>query len=243
MFSRLRPWLVQLTCLAVWLFCLLLTIPDWMYLTTKSFPEQEDITECMHNYPSQASRLASRLLYSVLGFLLPVILLLYCYAHVLLKCRSNQCVQKQRAVQVILALVLAFIIIWTPYNIALLVDTFHFSSSESTGYCEDHRWTAVKSTAVLGLLRSCFNPLIYFSFSEKFRHWVLTVVMCGSCAVDSGDFFPWDSKEIDQASSVPQEEKGSLRKDHPMSDIEQTIKQQQNDEILWSWYRLKSFAT
>lgn len=238
MYSRTRPLQAQLICLAVWFFCLLLSIPDWLYLKAKSNLEQEDNIECVHEYPSQASCLASRLLYCVLGFLLAVILL-YCCVHVLLQGRSDQRVSKQKAVKVFLALVLAFFISWTPYNITVLVDTFHFSRSKSPGHCEDGRWTAVKSTAVLGLLHACVNPLIYFGFSEKFRHWVLTVVTCGGCAVDSGDFFPWDSRELGQAASVPQEEKGSL---HPMSDIKQTITQQQNDEILWSWYRLKSFA-
>ncbi|MCJ8728883.1 hypothetical protein PDJAM_G00009060 [Pangasius djambal] len=227
--SRTRPWQVQLICLAVWFFCLLLSIPDWMYLKAASGPEQEYYIECVYEYSSEASRLASHLLYFILGFLLPAIVLLYSYACVLLQFRSDQRVQKQRAVRVILALVLAFFISWTPYSIALLGDTFHFSSSKSKGDCEDHRWTAVRSTAVLGFLHSCFNPLIYFCFSEKFRHWVLTIVKCGGCAGDSGDFFPWDSREIEEATSVPQEEKGSL---HQMSDIERTTAQQHNGEIL-----------
>lgn len=229
MYSRTRPWLVQLICLAVWFFCFLLSIPDWMYLKVVSDPEQEGNIECEHDYPSQASRLASRLPYHVIGFFLPVILLLYCSACVLTQCRSDQCMQKQRAVRVLLALVLAFFICWTPYNIALLVNTINSSTSKATGSREACRWTAFKSTAVLGFLHCCFNPLIYFGFSEKFRHWVLAIRKCGSCAVDSGDFFLWDSREIDKVTSVPQEEKGSL---YPMSDIKQTITQQQNDEIL-----------
>lgn len=212
---------MQLICLAVWFFCLLLSIPDWMYLKAESNPEQGDNIECVYKYPSEASRLASRWLYHVLGFLLPVIVLFYCYARVLLRCRSDQHVQKQRAVQIILALVLVFCVSWTPYNIALLVDTSDFSSSKSTEHCVDHRWTAVKSTAVLGFLHSCFNPLIYLGFSEKFRHWVLTIVRCGSCAVGNGEFFPWDC----WATPVPQAENGSP---HP----ENGITQQRNGEIL-----------
>ncbi|XP_026795754.3 C-X-C chemokine receptor type 3 [Pangasianodon hypophthalmus] len=227
MCSRTRPWQVQLICLAVWFFCLLLSIPDWMYLKAASGSEPEDYTECVYEYPSEASRLASQLLYLMLGFLLPAIVLLCCYACVLPQFRSDQRVQKKRAV--ILALVLAFFISWTPYSIALLSDTFHFSSNKSKGDCEDRRWTAVRSTAVLGFLHSCSNPLIYFCFSEKFRHWVLTIVKCGSCAVDSGDFFPWDSREIEEATSVPQEEKGPL---HQMNDIERSTPQQKNGEIL-----------
>ncbi|KAM9488119.1 C-X-C chemokine receptor type 3-like isoform 1-T1 [Clarias gariepinus] len=221
--SRTMPWLVQLICLAVWFFSLLLSIPDWMYLKAPSDPEQEETRiKCMYEYPCPESHLGSHLLYNVVGFLLPIFVLFYCYACILLKCRSNQGVQKHGAVRVILALVLAFIISWTPYNIALFVDTFS-SSSKSPEHCKVQMWTAVKSTAVLGFLHSCINPLIYFGFSRKFRRWMLTVMKCGSCAVDSNDFFPWDSKEIDNATPATEEEKGSLQ---PMTEIGPTIKEE-----------------
>lgn len=227
--SRTKSWLVQLICLAVWFFCFLLSIPDWMYLKVPSDPEKEGDLKCVHEYPSKESRLGSRLSYHLLGFFLFVMVLLYCSALALMQRRSDQRVQKQRAMRVILALVLAFFISWTPYNIALLVDTISSSPDKVTESCEAHRWTAVKSTAVLGFLHSCLNPLIYFGFSEKFRHWVLAILKCVSCAVGNGDFFPWDSQEVDKATPVSQEEKGSL---HPMSDIKLTITQQQDDKII-----------
>lgn len=229
MYSRTSPCLVHLICLTVWIFCLFLSIPDWMYLLAKSVSEPEENIQCTHVYPCKASCLVSRLVYHVLGFLLPVIVLFYFYARILLQCRSVQRVQKQRAVRVIFALVLAFFITWTPYNIVLLVDTSKSISSKSTRYCEGYSWTTVKSTAVLGFFHSCFNPLIYFCFSEEFRHWVITIVKCGGCAVASDDLFLYDSRKCDQAASVPQEEKGSLQ---PMSGTVKTITRQQDDDVL-----------
>lgn len=187
--------------------------------------EQAVNIECVHEYPSQTSRLASHLPYLVLfSSLLLLVLGLFC--HYFLR-RPDKCGQKHRPKQVILVLVLVFFFSWAPYAIALLVDTIKHTSSKSTGYCEGHIWTAVKSSAVLGFLHACFNPLIYFGFSEKFRHQVLTIMTCQcGCAEISGDVFPWDSSEIGNGAPVPQEEKGSL---HPMTDIIKTITQQQND--------------
>lgn len=226
MCSRLRPCLVQLICLAVWLFSFLLSIPDWMYLMASSNSEQEDKNECLYGYSSKETRLATRLSYHVLGFLLPVVTLLYCFTCVLLQCKSENNVLKQRPMQVFIFLVLVFFISWMPYNIALLVDTFlpHFTSTESTEPCKKIRWTALKSTAVLGLLHSCLNPLIYLGFSEKFRHWMLNIVKCSSCAVDNYDFFLWNSRKIYNATPVPQEENMSLQ---PV-----TIINQQDEKIL-----------
>ncbi|XP_060726624.1 C-X-C chemokine receptor type 3.3 isoform X2 [Tachysurus vachellii] len=225
LFSHTRLCMVQLICLAVWIFCLLLTIPDWMYLNSASDSEHEDKTKCVYKYSTKESCLASRLLFHVLGFLLPVIVLLYSFIRVLPHCRPEMGIQKQRAVQVTFVLVLVFFITWTPYNIVLLVDTFRPSSRKPTEPCENQTWTAVKSTAVLGLLHSCLNPMIYLGFSEKFRHWTLTTMKCGSCAVDSGDYFLWDSRDIHSATSVPQEENGELQ---PVKNNTQ----QQNDQML-----------
>ncbi|TSR75254.1 C-X-C chemokine receptor type 3 [Bagarius yarrelli] len=217
--SLTKPFLVQLICLAVWFFSVLLSIPDWIYLKAASdSSEQEDNIECVYEYSSKESRITSRLFHHVVGVLLPVTVLFYSVSHVLLQCRSTKGVSKLRNMRAFLVLVLVFLISWTPYNIALLVDTVHFSSRKPTELCEPQRWTAVKITAVLGLLHSCLNPLIYFGFSEKFKQWVLTIVKCGSSAVDSGDFFLWDSREIHNAKPVPQEENGSLQ---PIKTIQQ----------------------
>lgn len=222
--SRTRPYMVQLICLVGWIFSLLLSIPDWMYLKAARVPAQEDNYECVYMYSCTAARMASYFSFLVLGFLLPFIVLLYCFVHVLLQCRSKMSVPKQRAVQVTFALVLVFFISWTPFNAALLMDTFNFSSEKPAEFCEKNRWTAVKITAILGFLHSCLNPLIYFGFSEKFRHWILSIIKCDSCAVDSGDYFLWDSREFHSTSPVPQGENGALQ---PMNNI-----QQMNDEML-----------
>uniref|UniRef100_A0A8K9VCF6 G-protein coupled receptors family 1 profile domain-containing protein n=1 Tax=Oncorhynchus mykiss TaxID=8022 RepID=A0A8K9VCF6_ONCMY len=125
MYSRRKPWMVQASCLSVWLLSLLLSIPDWHFLESVR-DTRRDKVECVHNYSSLSQswfdwRLASRLLYHTVGFLLPSAVLLFCYS-CCLQCGS-QGLQKQRAVRVILVLVLVFFLCWTPYNITLMVDT------------------------------------------------------------------------------------------------------------------------
>ncbi|KAI5105932.1 C-X-C chemokine receptor type 3-2, partial [Silurus meridionalis] len=164
-----KPRLVHLLCLAVWIFCLILSIPDWMYLKAASNSNRENDIECVYEYPSRASRVASCLCFHVLGFWIPAIVLLSCYTCVLEQCRSDQYVQKRRVVYIILVLCVVFFLSWTPYNIALVVDTFQDLPSKSTESCDNHRWTALKITHAVGVLHSCFNPLIYLGLSEKFR--------------------------------------------------------------------------
>lgn len=179
MYSRTRPLLVQLSCLAVWFFCLLLSIPDWLYLKAENDPRRGKV-ECTQHYPSTTWLLGSRALYHVLGFLLPAIVLLYCYTCVLLRLQhGSQGVQKQRAVRVVLALVMAFFITWTPYNITLLVETLYTTqSTNNSTKCETTTAldVALIATSTLGYMHCCVNPVLYAFVGVKFRRHLLDLI-------------------------------------------------------------------
>ncbi|KAK1794687.1 hypothetical protein P4O66_001400 [Electrophorus voltai] len=152
MYSRRKPRLIQLSCIAVWFFSLLLSMPDWKYL--------------------QAARDERR-----------AVVLLYCYCCILVQLqRGSQGVQKQRAIRVILALVLAFFICWTPYNITLLVDTFHTNqisnNTVNNSSCETTTALdiALTATTTLGYLHCCLNPVLYAFVGVNFRRHLLDMM-------------------------------------------------------------------
>ncbi|XP_026882717.2 C-X-C chemokine receptor type 3.1 isoform X1 [Electrophorus electricus] len=182
MYSRRKPRLIQLSCIAVWFFSLLLSMPDWKYLQAAR-DERRGKTECVIWYPSSRWGLAFRILYHVLGFLLPAVVLLYCYCCILVQLqRGSQGVQKQRAIRVILALVLAFFICWTPYNITLLVDTFHTNqmsnNTVNNSSCETTTALdiALTATTTLGYLHCCLNPVLYAFVGVNFRRHLLDMM-------------------------------------------------------------------
>uniref|UniRef100_A0AAR2K4J9 G-protein coupled receptors family 1 profile domain-containing protein n=1 Tax=Pygocentrus nattereri TaxID=42514 RepID=A0AAR2K4J9_PYGNA len=184
MFSLKKPWLIQLSCMAVWFFSLLLSIPDWVYLGATE-DSRRGKTECVHWYPSDGWRLASRLLYHVVGFVIPALVLVFCYTRILLKLqRGSQSLQKQRAVRVILALVVAFFICKTPYNITLMVDTIHGSPSNYISDICDSTTAldiAMTATSTLGYLHCCINSVLYALFEVKFRRHLQDMVRPISC--------------------------------------------------------------
>ncbi|KAJ8388833.1 hypothetical protein AAFF_G00125890 [Aldrovandia affinis] len=181
MYSRCKPWVVQASCLSVWLFCLLLSIPDWVFLEPVGDPRRGGNLECTHNYlrfstSAQDWRLASRLLYHIIGFLLPSIVMVFCYSSILLRLRGSQGPQKQQAIRVILALVVVFYMNWTPFNVALLVDTIRSSSKKETGnMCEGRVALDVSLvvTAALACLHCCLNPVLYSYLCVNFWHHLL----------------------------------------------------------------------
>lgn len=179
MYSRKKPTVTHGCCLTVWLFCLLLSIPEWMFLTATKDSRRNDKTECFHWYPNSEWRLASRVLYHVVGFALPAAMLLFCYTCILLRLkRGSQCVQKKRAMHVIVALVLAFFVSWTPYNITLMIDTVHNNSTYNQTSCAGRTAldVALTATSTLAYLHCCVNPVLYAFVGVKFRQQVLDML-------------------------------------------------------------------
>ncbi|XP_051575004.1 C-X-C chemokine receptor type 3.1 [Myxocyprinus asiaticus] len=181
MYSRKKPMVTHCCCLIIWLFCLLLSVPDWTYLKAISDSRRQDKTECVHNYPSNFWELATRLLYHVVGFALPALMLLFCYSSILVRLQhGSQGMQKKRAMRVIVALVLAFFISWTPYNITLIVDTIqsnrNISSNNQACVSSTAMDVAITATSTLGYLHCCVNPILYAFVGVKFRQHLLDML-------------------------------------------------------------------
>ncbi|XP_026041205.1 C-X-C chemokine receptor type 3-like [Astatotilapia calliptera] len=180
MYSRKKPWVVQASCLMVWCFSLLLSITDWIFLE-EIFDDRRGRRECIHNYSKFGEnavyywRLGSRMIYLIVGFVLPFAIMMFCYSCILHQLRCGaQSHQKQRAFKVIVAVVVVFFICWTPYNITLLVETFNFDISNQT--CSDtiSLEKAKTVTTSLGFFHCCLNPILYAFVSEKFRRRLLS---------------------------------------------------------------------
>ncbi|XP_052000662.1 C-X-C chemokine receptor type 3-like [Xyrauchen texanus] len=178
MYSRKKPKVTHCCCLVIWLFCLLLSIPDWIYLIATPDSRRQDKIVCVH--PFNSWHLVSRLLCHVVGFALPALILLFCYSCILLRLqRGSQCMPKKRAMRVIVALVLAFFISWTPYNITLIVDTFQskISTNNQTSCASTTSLdVALTATSTLGYLHCCVNPILYAFVGVKFRKHLLDML-------------------------------------------------------------------
>lgn len=206
MYSRRKPWVVQVSCLAVWLVSLLLSLPDWIFLEAVEDERWEKV-ECTRNYlkftpqsdynasvyAKLASklvhdwRLASRLLYHIVGFLLPSAVLIFCYACILhrLKC-GLQGLQKQKAVRVIVAIVVVFFLCWTPYNITLMVDTLNSGTSNDTCETRTPLEKAKIVTHTIGYLHCSLNPILYAFVGVKFRRQLLDILRSLGCRLKRG---------------------------------------------------------
>ncbi|XP_075965175.1 C-X-C chemokine receptor type 3.1 isoform X1 [Anarhichas minor] len=188
MYSRKKPWVVQVSCLAVWIFSLLLSIPDWVFLEAVNDNRTSKKTQCVRNYLRFASeavsdwRLASRLLLHTVGFLLPSVILIFCYSCILHRLRcGSQGLQKQKAFRVIVAVVAVFFLCWTPYNITLMVDTLHSGNNSETCGVRTSLETAKIITSSVGYLHCSLNPILYAFVGVKFRRQLLDILRSLGC--------------------------------------------------------------
>ncbi|KAL0172368.1 hypothetical protein M9458_032679, partial [Cirrhinus mrigala] len=182
MYSRKKPMVIHCCCLMVWFFCLLLSIPDWIFLVATVDSRRQGRTECVPDYlPDSQRRLASRWLYHVLGFIFPALIMVFCYTCILLRLqRGSQYKQKKRAIRVIVALVVAFFIHWTPYNITLIADTMQTNGTLTHGNTSCESTTALDlaltATSTLAYLHCCVNPVLYAFVGVKFRQHLLDML-------------------------------------------------------------------
>ncbi|KAI3360545.1 hypothetical protein L3Q82_002425 [Scortum barcoo] len=194
LYSQKKPRLAHISCLLVWICCLIFTIPDWIFLVTT-----EDLPKTLCDVPSHSQSitawLISHLIHHMLGLLLLVAVLIIICSSVLprLQCISKD-LQKLRPVKVILPLVMVFYVFWLPYIITLIVDTFRSSSKKpddsSDQSPEGSLKTILRVTFAVGCMHACVRPLLYLGLCGSFRKQTLAMLRCAPA--ESESLPPWE---------------------------------------------------
>lgn len=177
---------LKATCATVWLLAALLSVPS---LVQKQQMETEDPERhiCYENLSGDSGerwRLLMCMLRHLLGFFLPLAVMVVCYGSALARLLHTHNRQKQKAIGVILAVVLAFIVCWLPYNLLLLTELLIRSSWVEVATCGSRYRVEVafSITKLLAFLHCAVNPLLYAFIGVKFRKQLLTVCQRWSCS-------------------------------------------------------------
>ncbi|XP_074842172.1 C-C chemokine receptor type 8-like [Carettochelys insculpta] len=157
--------------LAVWSVSILASIPNLIF--TQEFNE-EGTMKCASFY--QNNRIAWKLLanseVNILGLVIPLAILLFCYSHILkaLKRCTNR--NRHKAMKLVFVVVVAFFFFWAPFNIVLFLDSLrslHIIDDCQTSQNVD---LALQVTENISFIHCCLNPLIYAFVGEKFKKYV-----------------------------------------------------------------------
>ena len=161
----------RLLCAAVWVLGWALGLPALFNNALKLEDSDKRICSVTFDIGSPTSwRLATRGFHHIFGFLLPLSIMITCYCITIARLLRTRGFKKHRAMKVIIAVVIAFLLCWTPYHITMMVDTllradaipFNCAMRQSVNL-------ALTTTNSLALLHSCINPVLYAFVGEKFR--------------------------------------------------------------------------
>lgn len=174
--TQKRHW-VKFICLGIWALSLILSLP--VFVIRKTVYSQDSIPVCYEDLGANTTkwRVVMRLLPQTVGFLLPLLVMLFCYGLTLRTLFQAQMGQKHRAMRVIFAVVLVFLFCWLPYNLVLVADSLmRIGAIKETCDRRKDIDRALDATEILGFFHSCLNPLIYAFIGQKFRHGLLKIM-------------------------------------------------------------------
>lgn len=164
----------QLACAIIWVFCLGLSGVDIAFkqvveVTTVNKQKTLLCQVWFTENPTQW-QVGLQLIGVVLGFGVPLFIMLYCYIRIFRSLCNATRRQKRKSLHLIVSLVSVFVICWAPYNCFLLVDSLQ-ALGILTGGCEFGRVVDIGTliTESLGLTHCALNPLLYGFVGVKFR--------------------------------------------------------------------------
>ncbi|XP_026073247.1 C-X-C chemokine receptor type 1 [Carassius auratus] len=175
-FLAQKQHLVGKVCALVWLCAFMLSLP--IMINREAFASSyTDQYICHDNLTAEnmdSWRLSWRILHHTLGFFLPLAVMIFCYGFTICTlCRLRNS-QKQKAMRVILFVVLAFIVCWLPNNILELTDNLMRGGHvKETCKLRDRIDVALYITQALAFTHCAINPILYAFIGKKFRNQLL----------------------------------------------------------------------
>ncbi|XP_072105721.1 C-C chemokine receptor type 7-like [Mobula birostris] len=171
----------RLICLSVWICSFLLCLPELIYTKVDRHPT-EPVRICMDGYPEELGilmRVATPAAQAALGFLLPLLVMAFCYSVIIKTLLQARNFEKHKAIRVILAVVLVFVLSQAPYNVLLLLR----AAGGGGLTCEEskRRDVALQAASCLAYTRCCLNPILYAFVGVKFRSNLARLARCRGC--------------------------------------------------------------
>ncbi|XP_051779005.1 type-1 angiotensin II receptor [Erpetoichthys calabaricus] len=174
----------RITCILIWISAFFLSLHIMCYRDAILI-KNLNITVCGLYDSSKLKEIAlvNGLLKSILGFFIPLIIIITCYCLIgktLVKAYQIQKskYQSDEVLKMLVAIVAAFFICWVPHHIFNFMDVLVHSKVIQNCHVEDIIDTAMPFTICLAFLNSCLNPILYGFVGRNFRNNMKRLVKC-----------------------------------------------------------------
>uniref|UniRef100_A0A8C6V4B1 Chemokine (C-C motif) receptor 6b n=1 Tax=Neogobius melanostomus TaxID=47308 RepID=A0A8C6V4B1_9GOBI len=161
----------RIICSVIWVFAMALTVPTLIYTKLFSGPNDDSVCELSFD-KDETAKLVKILVPSLqmaVGFWLPFLIMVLCYSSILVTLLRAQSSQRHKAIRVVFAVVVVFIICHLPYNLALLQHTLSLFKERSCD-TEQVKFTVLSMFRSVAYLHCCLNPVLYAFVGVKFRN-------------------------------------------------------------------------
>ncbi|XP_073340628.1 C-X-C chemokine receptor type 3-2 [Pagrus major] len=164
----------QVACALIWVCCLGLSVVD---ITFKQVVKPDTIGHhsahlCQVWFTENSTQwlVGLQLVSVILGFVLPLLVMLYCYIRIFRSLCNATRRQKRKSLRLIISLVSVFVICWAPFNGFQLADSLE-KLGVVTGGCQFGRVVDIGHviTESVGLSHCALNPVLYGFVGVKFR--------------------------------------------------------------------------
>lgn len=151
----------QVICVIIWMMAVACSSPYAAYRDTRVNPLGK--TVCTYHLSFRDKHYGFMIFRFVLGFLIPFLVILFCYVAIAVRAGRLQRTRKNRSRKIIFAIVIAFFLCWLPFHVMQFLQSSW----------RQHHQLAVKigggMSVCLAYLNSCLNPILYVFMCEEFQ--------------------------------------------------------------------------
>lgn len=160
----------KLSCVGIWMLATVLSVPEMLYSgILKSNSEQA--LRCSLMAEQTGTLISIQVAQMVMGFLFPLVAMSCCYLVIIRTLLQARNFERNKAIKVIIAVVVVFIAFQLPYNGVILAQTVANANTTAIS-CELSKQLniAYDITYSLASVRCCINPFLYAFIGVKFRN-------------------------------------------------------------------------
>ncbi|NWV14512.1 CCR4 protein, partial [Ptilonorhynchus violaceus] len=191
-----------ITSVVVWAVAILASMPDFIFFQEVNVNNQ---IKCAPHYPGDNNDWItfSNFEVNILGWLIPVGVLIFCYHSILKKLQKCHTQNKYKAIKLVFIVVIVFFLFWTPINIVLFLDSLRTMSILNNCQTSQRLGLAMELTEALSLVHCCLNPFIYVFVGEKFKKHLREAFKKSACVLlNCKDYRAFNGHSLDKHSSL-----------------------------------------
>ncbi|XP_021484272.1 C-C chemokine receptor type 7 [Meriones unguiculatus] len=159
----------KLSCVGIWMLALLLSTPELLYSDLQK-RNSENSWRCSLMTGHVEALITIQVSQMVIGFLVPLLAMMFCYFVIIRTLLQARNFERNKAIKVIIAVVVVFIAFQLPYNGVVLAQTVaNFNITNSSCEVSKQLNIAYDITYSLASVRCCVNPFLYAFIGVKFR--------------------------------------------------------------------------